>query len=79
MNPPLRLHDHGPHRPNSHPVTRRVRHGDIGSRWVLTQIEALEQIVELLLGLELNEGEMDRYERALTRGHADNLRRVRQA
>lgn len=71
--------DHGKHRPASHPVLRRayVRHG-IESRWALGKIEELEQIVTDLLGVELDEGLMDRYERALTRGHADNLRRARE-
>lgn len=29
--------------------------------------------------MDLNEGEMDRYERALEAGHRDNLRRARKA
>lgn len=68
-----------PHRPASHPVLRRARGLGAPSRWADERLDRLEEIVHELYGMDLNEGEMDRYERALEAGHRDNLRRARKA
>jgi hypothetical protein len=72
------------HVPASHPVLQRQRlrsFGPIGvagtRSWHEELIAQVEASVELLHGEILTVDHIDRYARALTRGHADNLRRVR--
>ena len=45
--------------------------------WAHDRIVQIEQLVTDLEGLTMTDVLVDRYERALTRGHSDNLRRLR--
>ncbi len=68
------------HRPASHPVLSRSRQGVVSAHvWQELLVQSVEEAVTDLTDADLSDELRDRYERALERGHRENLRWVRQA